>query len=143
MGMFSAIVLLASGIAMADDTKITTRADAVKAMTDVAASMDKQSETFTRYADAAQKVAGLYTSLDAQATKLAKLSAQCVHGCSKETQSQLDTATKDLQSAQMSFSAQYLQLQNQMQNENRQYSAVHNIMKTKHDTVKNSISNIR
>jgi hypothetical protein len=30
-----------------------------------------------------------------------------------------------------------------MQNDNREYAAVSNIMKTKHDTVKNSISNIR
>jgi hypothetical protein len=43
----------------------------------------------------------------------------------------------------MSFNLQYLQLQQQMQNENRSYTAVSNIMKTKHDTVKNSISNIR
>jgi hypothetical protein len=43
----------------------------------------------------------------------------------------------------MSLNLQYLQLQQQMQNENRQYTAVSNIMKTKHDTVKNSISNIR
>jgi hypothetical protein len=43
----------------------------------------------------------------------------------------------------MSFNLQYLQLQQAMQNENRQYTAVSNIMKTKHDTVKNSISNIR
>jgi hypothetical protein len=41
------------------------------------------------------------------------------------------------------FQPQYLQLQSQMQNENRSYTAVSNIMKTKHDTVKNSISNIR
>ncbi len=43
----------------------------------------------------------------------------------------------------MSFSMQYLQLQSQMQNEAQQYTAVCNIMKTKHDTVRNSISNIR
>jgi hypothetical protein len=43
----------------------------------------------------------------------------------------------------MSFNLQYLQLQSQMQSENRSYTAVSNIMKTKHDTVKNSISNIR
>jgi hypothetical protein len=42
-----------------------------------------------------------------------------------------------------SFDLQYLQLQSQMQNENRSYTAVSNIMKTKHDTVKNSISNVR
>lgn len=52
-------------------------------------------------------------------------------------------STKPIQETQMSFNLQYLQLQNQMQNENRQFTMVSNIMKTKHDTVKNSISNIR
>lgn len=44
---------------------------------------------------------------------------------------------------QLSFNQQYLTLQSQMQAENRRYSAISNIMKTKHDTVKNSISNVR
>ena len=48
-----------------------------------------------------------------------------------------------MQETQMSFNLQYLQLQSQMQNESRSYTAVSNIMKTKHDTVKNAISNIR
>jgi hypothetical protein len=30
-----------------------------------------------------------------------------------------------------------------MQNENRSYTAVSNIMRTKHDVVKNSINNVR
>ena len=55
----------------------------------------------------------------------------------------LQEAVKQMQETQMSFNLQYLQLQNTMQNENRQYAMVSNIMKTKHDTVKNSISNIR
>jgi len=50
---------------------------------------------------------------------------------------------EQLQEIQMRYSLQYIQLQSQMQDENRNYSAVSNIMKTKHDTVKNSISNIR
>jgi hypothetical protein len=50
---------------------------------------------------------------------------------------------KQLQEQQMSFNLQYLQLQSQMQHENRSYTAISNIMKTKHDTVKNSISNVR
>ena len=58
-------------------------------------------------------------------------------------QDQLLAATKQMQETQMSFNLQYLQLQSQMQNENRSYTAVSNIMKTKHDTVKNSISNVR
>ncbi|MBN1960459.1 MAG: hypothetical protein JW841_05895 [Deltaproteobacteria bacterium] len=44
---------------------------------------------------------------------------------------------------QASFNAQYLMLQQQMQNESRQYSCISNVMKTKHDTAKNSISNVR
>jgi len=39
--------------------------------------------------------------------------------------------------------AQYLALQEKMQNENRQYTTVSNVLKTKHDTVKNSINNVR
>ena len=58
-------------------------------------------------------------------------------------QPQLLDATKQMQAIQMSFNLQYLQLQSQMQHENRSYTAISNIMKTKHDTVKNSISNIR
>jgi hypothetical protein len=45
--------------------------------------------------------------------------------------------------AQWSDNMQYLQTQAQMQNDNRQYAAVSNIMKTKHDTVKNSVNNVR
>jgi hypothetical protein len=59
------------------------------------------------------------------------------------SQEQLLSATKQMQETQMSFNLQYLQLQSQMQHENRSYTAISNIMKTKHDTVKNSISNIR
>ena len=60
-----------------------------------------------------------------------------------DSQAQLLAATKQMQETQMSFNLQYLQLQSQMQNENRSYTAVSNIMKTKHDTVKNSIGNVR
>jgi hypothetical protein len=55
----------------------------------------------------------------------------------------LFVAGKQMHETQMSFNLQYLQLQSQMQHENRAFTAISNIMKTKHDTVKNSISNIR
>ncbi len=60
-----------------------------------------------------------------------------------DTQSALMQATQAMQTAQMSFDQRYLQLQKSMQNENRQYTTVSNVLKTKHDTVKNSIGNIR
>lgn len=58
-------------------------------------------------------------------------------------QDRLLAATRAMEETQMNFSLQYLRLQSQMQHENRSYTAISNIMKTKHDTVKNSISNIR
>ena len=45
-------------------------------------------------------------------------------------QDQLLAATKQMQETQMSFNLQYLQLQSQMQHENRSYTAVSNIMKS-------------
>jgi hypothetical protein len=55
----------------------------------------------------------------------------------------LMAATKDMQEMNMSFNLQYLQLQNKISHENRQFTMVSNIMKNKHDTAKNSINNIR
>lgn len=74
-----------------------------------------------------KKLEGVYDSINVQSA----------------SQAQLLNATKQMQETQMSFNLQYLQLQSQMQHENRSYTAISNIMKTKHDTVKNSISNVR
>ena len=52
-------------------------------------------------------------------------------------------AIAELLQVQAAFNSEYLRLESQMQQENRRYTAVSNIMKTKHDTVKNSISNVR
>ena len=52
-------------------------------------------------------------------------------------------AAEQLQEMNMSFNMQYLALQQKMQDENRRFTLISNIMKTKHDTAKNSISNIR
>jgi hypothetical protein len=52
-------------------------------------------------------------------------------------------AWRRAQATQQSFNLQYLQLQSALQDQNRRYELVSNIMKAKHDTVKNSISNVR
>jgi hypothetical protein len=41
------------------------------------------------------------------------------------------------------FNMYYLELQEQISAENRQYSAMSNVLKARHDTVKNAIGNIR
>jgi len=60
----------------------------------------------------------------------------------RSNDSSLMQATQQMQETQMSFNLQYLQVQSEMQNQNRNFTTVSNIMKTKHDTVKNTISNI-
>ncbi len=52
-------------------------------------------------------------------------------------------ATKRMQETNQSFNLQYLQLQNKIQSDNRQFTLLSNIMKTKHATAKNAINNVR
>ncbi|MEP7106947.1 MAG: hypothetical protein ABI760_03180 [Ferruginibacter sp.] len=59
------------------------------------------------------------------------------------SQYQLLYATKLMQETQMSSNAQYLQMQMQMNREGHVFTSVSNVLKTRHDTVKNSISNVR
>lgn len=48
-----------------------------------------------------------------------------------------------LQQMNMSFSLQYLQIQQKIQQEAREFNLLSNIMKTRHEAAKNSINNIR
>jgi hypothetical protein len=49
----------------------------------------------------------------------------------------------ELEQVNHSFNIQYVGLQQEMQAENRRYTVLSNIMKTRHDTAKNAISNVR
>ena len=57
--------------------------------------------------------------------------------------SQMMLATQRMQEMNQAFNLQYLQLQQKMQNESRQFTAVSNVMKTKHDTARNALSNLK
>jgi hypothetical protein len=59
------------------------------------------------------------------------------------SQQKLLDQTKGMQEMMASFNLQYLQLQEKMQQENRSFSTISNVMKTKHDTAKSSINNVR
>ena len=85
---------------------------------------------------AADSMAALYRELSRQVANVAESAA----GQQAEA---LARSLHDLQETNMSFNLQYLQLQQQMQEENRRFTLLSNIMKTKHDTAKNSIRNIR
>ena len=64
-------------------------------------------------------------------------------GAAPGSQQDLLNQTKGMQEMMASFNLQYLQLQEKMQAENRSFTTVSNVMKTKHDTAKSSISNVR
>jgi len=55
----------------------------------------------------------------------------------------LGEATQQMQEMNRSFSLQYLQIQQKIQQETREFNLMSNIMKTKHDAAKNAINNIR
>jgi len=124
--------------------EIHTRADVGQAVDDIQSGLTSLNQHHESYRQAAEKLGELYANLNKKLDGLIKV-ATAVNSspASANTASQLMAATKQMQEAQMSFNLQYLQLQTQMQNETQQYTAVSNIMKTKQDTVKNSINNIR
>jgi uncharacterized protein YcgI (DUF1989 family) len=107
---------------------------------EVEASQAVHAELDTSHANSARlegQLSNLVNAFGRQVTGFVALVA------GRPSQEQLIAATKQMQETQMSFNLQYLQLQTQMQHENRSYTAISNILKTRHDTVKNSISNIR
>lgn len=55
----------------------------------------------------------------------------------------LDSANQQFMELQRSYNFQYLQLQNKISKENREYQLLSNIMKKRHDTAKNAINNMR
>ncbi|MFO0723597.1 MAG: hypothetical protein U1E65_07445 [Myxococcota bacterium] len=56
---------------------------------------------------------------------------------------QMMGATQAMAEFQASFNLQYLQLQEKIQQDTRQFNLVSNIMKTKHDAAKNALNNVR
>ena len=135
--MLVPVLLLSAASALPETQKPARPADALRVLDEIAAQQTQLDECHARMMQLNEKMAAVFSSLRQQAAALATAAS------AGNSSSDLMQATKQMQETQMSFNLQYRQLQSQMQNENRQYTAISNIMKTKHDTVKNTISNIR
>ena len=94
------------------------------------------------FAKAARALDGLYVKLLQKAREVSRLAAEA-EKTKAVSPDKLYTAAREMAEMSQSFNVQYLDLQKQMQDENRRYTLVSNIMKTKHDTAKNAINNIR
>jgi cell division protein FtsB len=109
----------------------------VRQIDEAAAQLSQLDATHARMMETNKKMAELQSELNDRITGV------CRTGTNKVSPPETAKALGELCQMSMKFNMQYLQLQSQMQNENRQYTTVSNVMKTKHDTAKNSISNIR
>jgi len=121
-----------------------TRADMVGVMTQLQDHLANLEKSHHSHGEAAGKLATLYSKLNDKAKEVGAL-ADAAKGrpADSSASARMFAATKQMQDMQVNFNLQFLQLQSAMQNENRQFTMISNIMKTKHDTAKNAISNIR
>ena len=115
-------------------------AEARAAILTVGDDVRKLEKSHQNYVKAAERVGDLFAKLSEKAKEVAQLAGAAEKSRSQE---RLFKAILEMQKMQQSFNAQFLALQNDMQKENRQYTMVSNIMKTKHDTAKAAINNIR
>ena len=133
-----------------DRPVIRTRADAIRVMNEITVHMTTLDGLEAKMVADFENLGALAAHLDVAATRLGQAAQVVTDPAPADGQPSpvdalgaLRAATLHMQETQMSFNQQYLQLQINMQRENRLYTSVSNIMKTKHDTVKNSISNVR
>ena len=128
---------------------IHSRAEMSQAIDQSQADLAALAQHHQNFRQAAEKISTMYSDLSKKASEVAKLaqgvkSGQPAGGAQAgNSQAALMKAVQQMQEMQMSFNLQYLALQEQMQNDDRQFTMVSNIMKTRHDTVKNAISNIK
>lgn len=89
---------------------------------------------------------GLSTNLAQPASGFSGGSSGAVAGAgngSGDAFNQMMAATRQMSEFQASFNLQYLQLQEKIQTDTRQFNLISNIMKTKHDAAKNALNNVR
>ena len=75
-------------------------------------------------------------------TSAAGVAAAGVAGSGAGGEDDVLAATRALQQESQTFNLQYLQLQEAMQRESREFTALSNVMKVKHDSAKAAINNI-
>ena len=98
---------------------------------------------FTSFCQLHEEAAGKAQELNENLAEWAETIQEIASSSGEASADALFAATKQMQEMNQSFNLQYLQLQQQMQQENRQFTLVSNIMKTKHDTAKAAINNVR
>jgi hypothetical protein len=137
------VLLLAGVVAVSQQTRQASaaaeaRAEAMRAIDESSAKLTELTAIQTKLMQSNAEMSKLFATLSRKITEVGKMAGE-----RGRTQEQLVPAIRQLEEMNQSFNLQYLGLQQQMQDESRQFSLLSNIMKTKHDTAKNSINNLR
>ena len=91
-----------------------------------------------------ESLVAIQRQLTDDARRLSKVATELSHAIPHtEAELRKTTAWQQLQEMNTSFSLMYLQIHQQMQEESRRFTLIASVLKTRHDTAKNSISNIR
>jgi methyl-accepting chemotaxis protein len=114
------------------------RTEAVRAIEESSARLSELAAVHARIVQTNAEMSKVYSALSRKISEVGKMAGE--RGRSRE---QLLQAIKQLEGMNQSFNMQYLGLQQKMQDESRRFTLLSNIMKTKHDSAKNSISNVR
>ena len=116
----------------------STQRDALQAFDDVSTAAAQLDNLHANMMAINGKMSALYRALSDKVASVGKLAAS-----SGTSSSALMQATQQMQEMQMSFNLQYLQLQESMQNDSRQYTALSNVLKTRYDTMKGILANLK
>jgi len=111
---------------------------ALRALDDVSTTAGQLERLRARMMALDGKMSALYRTLSGKVASVGTLAA--TPGVS---QSALMQVTQQMQQMQMSFNLQYLQLQENMQNDARQYTSLSSILKTKQDAAKAALANMK
>ncbi len=120
---------------------------AVATMDTVAQDLAALDASNSRIVESAQGLAAMYAELSAGITELATLAERMAgeasdRGAARRLR-QLTTAVDGLQQKILDMNMQFLALQNQMQMESRQFNAVSNALKVRHDSAMGAIRNMK
>lgn len=124
--------------------EVQTRKDLLRTMDHLTSDLSTLENSYNHFRMAAEGLAELHSKFSTKTEEVAKLADTANKlGRKGKALDALFEAINQMQEMQMSFNLQYLYLQSQMQHENRSFTMIANIMKTKHETVKNSLPNVR
>jgi len=137
------LLLVGGSGAQRTSRSVLKGADLVKLINELPSDFAAVEKSHIAYQAIVEKSLANQASLYRRSEQVAKQAEALARGRQDPGALKLLAESQKMQEMNMSFNLQYLAIQQKMQDESRRFTLLSNIMKTKHDTAKNSISNVR